>query len=115
MEINITPLDQIQVIAVSGDIDASTAPTAQQEILPIAQKGDPILLDLTEVEYMSSAGLRVLLSVYRQVTAKDIPFVLVGLSEELQDTMSVTGFLDFFTICDTREAGLEQLQTLVSC
>lgn len=115
MEINITTADGIKIIAVSGDIDASTAPTAQQEILPIAKEGIPILLDLTEVAYMSSAGLRVLLSVYRQITAKDIPFVLVGLSEELQDTMSVTGFLDFFTICETREAGLEQLKTLVSC
>ncbi|MEM8502350.1 MAG: anti-sigma factor antagonist [Cyanobacteria bacterium P01_D01_bin.1] len=115
MEINITTVDKIKVVAVSGDIDASTAPTAQQEILPVAQESEPILLDLTEVEYMSSAGLRVLLSVYRQVTAKDIPFVLVGLSEELQDTMSVTGFLDFFTICETQEAGLDQLTTLVSC
>ncbi|MEO1619439.1 MAG: anti-sigma factor antagonist [Cyanobacteria bacterium J06632_3] len=115
MEINITPVDDIKVIAVSGDIDASTAPTAQKEILPVAEEGNPILLDLTKVEYMSSAGLRVLLSVYRQITAKDIPFVLVGLSEELQDTMSVTGFLDFFTICETRDAGLEELQNLVAC
>jgi len=115
MEINITALDNIQVIAVDGDIDASTAPTAQQEILPAAQTGEPILLDLSKVAYMSSAGLRVLLSIYRQVSAKNIPFVLVGLSEELQDTMSVTGFLDFFTICETREAGLDKLQTVASC
>lgn len=115
MEINTSTVDEIEVVTISGDIDASTAPTAQQEIMPIAQAGVPILLDLTEVAYMSSAGLRVLLSIYRQVTAKDIPFVLVGLSEELQDTMSVTGFLEFFTICKTQEAGLEQLKTLASC
>ncbi len=115
MEINISTVDTLKIIEVSGDIDASTAPTAQQEILPAAQEGSPVLLDLTHVAYMSSAGLRVLLSIYRQVTAKKIPFVLVGLSEELQDTMSVTGFLDFFTICETREAGLAQLQNPVPC
>lgn len=115
MEINITDSDQIKIIEVSGDIDANTAPTAQQEILPVAKAGSPILLDLSEVPYMSSAGLRVLLSVYRQVTAEEIPFVLVGLSEEIQDTMSVTGLLDFFTICETRTAGLDQLQSSVPC
>jgi anti-sigma B factor antagonist len=115
MEINITDIDQIKVIEVSGDIDASTAPTAQQEILPAAKAGVPILLDLTNVPYMSSAGLRVLLSIYRQVTAEDIAFVIVGLSEEIQDTMSVTGFLDFFTICETREAGLDTLKNPVPC
>ncbi|MGC1308567.1 MAG: STAS domain-containing protein [Phormidesmis sp.] len=115
MEINITNVDQTKVIEVSGDIDASTASAAQQEILPAAKEGAPVLLDLTKVPYMSSAGLRVLLSIYRQVTSKNIPFVLVGLSEEIQDTMSVTGFLEFFTICDTPEAGLEQLKKPVPC
>lgn len=115
MEINITSIDQITVITVIGDIDASTASTVQQEILPAAKEGSPVLLDLTQVPYMSSAGLRVLLSIYRQVIAQNIAFVLVGLSEEIQDTMSVTGFIDFFTICDTPEAGLNQLKNPVPC
>jgi anti-sigma B factor antagonist len=115
MKINITDIDQIKVIEVNGDIDASSAPTAQQEILPVASAGFPILLDLTQVPYMSSAGLRVLLSIYRQIAAKEVPLVLVGVSEEIQDTMSVTGFIDFFTMCETREAGLEQLKNPVPC
>lgn len=115
MEIKLTKVDQINIIEVSGDIDASTAPTAQQEILPVAKEGSPVLIDLTNVPYMSSAGLRVLLSIYRQVTAQNISFVLVGLSEEIKDTMSVTGFLEFFTICETRAAGLERLQSPVPC
>jgi anti-sigma B factor antagonist len=115
MKINISDINQIKVIEVTGDIDASSAPTAQQEILPVATTGAPILLDLTQVPYMSSAGLRVLLSIYRQIAAKEIPLVLVGVSEEIQDTMSVTGFIDFFTICETRESGLEKLQNLVPC
>lgn len=115
MEIKITDVDQIKIIEVSGDVDASTAPTAQEKILPAAKAGLPVLLDLTNVPYMSSAGLRVLLSIYRQVTAESVDFVLVGLSEEIQDTMSVTGFLNFFTVCETREAGLEKLQNRVPC
>jgi anti-sigma B factor antagonist len=50
-----------------------------------------------------------LLSLYRQTTAKEGKLVLVGLTEDIQDTMSVTGFLDFFTTRETLESGLEAL------
>ena len=46
--------------------------------------------------YMSSAGLRMLLVIYRTIVGQGGKVVLVGLSEELQDTMALTGFLDFF-------------------
>jgi anti-sigma B factor antagonist len=81
----------------------------QQQVLPLAQPGAKILLDMTQVPYMSSAGLRMLLSLYRQVAAKDGQLVLVGLVEQIKDTMSITGFLDFFTTCDTLESGLQTL------
>lgn len=110
MEINIKNLEDIKVVELIGDVDASTASGVQQEIMPLAQLNSKILLDMTQVPYMSSAGLRMLLSLYRQATAKDGKLVLVGLSEDLQDTMSVTGFLDFFTTGATLEAGLAELK-----
>jgi anti-sigma B factor antagonist len=65
---------------------------------------------MTEVPYMSSAGLRTLLSTYRQVTAKNGKLILVGLSEEIQDTMTVTGFLNFFKTSETVEEAVKALQ-----
>jgi anti-sigma B factor antagonist len=69
-----------------------------------------MLLDMSQVLYMSSAGLRMLLSVYRQVTGKAGQVVLIGLAENLEDTMSMTGFLDFFTTCKTLDEGLTALK-----
>ncbi len=109
MEIDIKTVDQVTVVALAGDIDANTAPGIQDKVLPIAESSRKMLLDMFKVPYMSSAGLRMLLSLYRQVTAKDGKLVLVGLSEEITDTMSITGFLDFFTTRDTVDAGLEAL------
>jgi anti-sigma B factor antagonist len=103
-------LEQVTVVELVGDIDGSTASGVQSQVLPLAQAGGKMLLDMTQVPYMSSAGLRMLLSVYRQITAKDGQVVLVGLSEEIQDTMSITGFLDFFTARETLDAGLEALK-----
>lgn len=110
MDININTLEQITVVTLAGDIDASNAADVQKEVLPLVQAESRILMDMTKVPYMSSAGLRMLLSLYRQVTAKDGKVVLVGLSEEIRDTMSVTGFLDFFITCETVDSGLAVLK-----
>ncbi|MBE9169708.1 anti-sigma factor antagonist [Pleurocapsales cyanobacterium LEGE 06147] len=109
MEITIKNLKDIKVVKLVGDVDASTAPSVQQQLVPLAELNSKILLDMTQVPYMSSAGLRMLLTLYRQTSAKDGKLVLVGLSEDLQDTMSVTGFLDFFTTGTTLEEGLAVL------
>jgi anti-sigma B factor antagonist len=46
---------------------------------------------------------------YRQVARQNGSMVLVGLAEEIKDTMSITGFLNFFTIRDTVDEGLKAL------
>jgi anti-sigma B factor antagonist len=109
MEINIKTIEDIKVAELKGDIDASTASSVTKEVLPLAEPGSKIILDMTEVPYMSSAGLRMLLSLYRQTTAKEGKLLLVGLTEEILDTMTVTGFLDFFATSDTLEQGIEAL------
>jgi anti-sigma B factor antagonist len=120
MEINIKKLpvsllesgeeSEITVVKLAGDIDGKTAPQVQAEVLPLAQPEIKMLLDMSQVLYMSSAGLRMLLSVYRQVTGKAGQVVLIGLAENLEDTMSMTGFLDFFTTCKTLDEGLTALK-----
>lgn len=109
MVINVKSIAQVTVVEIAGDIDSNTAPQAQEQILPLAQQAARILLDMSGVEYMSSAGLRMLLSMYRQMSRQDGSMVLVGLSEEIKDTMSVTGFLNFFTTRDTVDEGLQAL------
>jgi anti-sigma B factor antagonist len=109
MEINVKSSGQVTLVEMAGDIDSNTAPQAHERILPLVQPAAKILLDMSGVEYMSSAGLRMLLSMYRQVSRQNGGIVLVGLAEEIKDTMSVTGFLNFFTIRDTVDEGLKAL------
>ncbi|MEB3160171.1 MAG: STAS domain-containing protein [Synechocystis sp.] len=107
MEIQTQVTNNIQVATLSGDIDASTASVVTETILPLVESNSKTLLDMTNVAYMSSAGLRMLLSLYRQAVAQESQIVLVGLSEDVQDTMSVTGFLDFFQIANSLEDGIQ--------
>jgi len=111
MQINVRTVDQVTVIDLEGEIDANTANVAQETILPLAGQAGKLLLEMTRVTYMSGAGLRLLLSTYRRISATGGHVVLVGLSEELRDTMSTTGFLDFFATQRTIEEALTALAT----
>lgn len=112
MKINFKDLEEIKLVELSGDVDANTAPEIQKQTLPLAKPGSKIIMDMTNVPYMSSAGLRMLLSLYRRAAAEEGKLVLVGLSEDLQDTMSVTGFLDFFSTSETLEGALAILNSV---
>jgi anti-sigma B factor antagonist len=97
----------ISVVRVIGEIDAASAATAQQKILLLSAPGCKIILDMSKVAYMSSAGLRMLLSIYRQISGNKGKVVLLGLSDELTETMSMTGFLGYFTVESSLENALQ--------
>jgi anti-sigma B factor antagonist len=109
LAVSTTTTENAKVVTLAGEIDGSTAPQAQEQILALAGPGVRVALDMTGVTYMSSAGLRMLLLAYRTINGKGGKIVLVGLSNDLKDTMSVTGFLDFFTCTDTLDAGIKEL------
>ena len=109
MEINVETVDNIKVIELAGELDSSTARAAEDTIIPLADNFDRILLDMSRVTYMSSAGLRMLLLIYRRISSKPGNVILVGLNDDVKDVMAITGFLDFFTIYDTRSAGIDAL------
>jgi anti-sigma B factor antagonist len=109
MDIQTRTVRQITVVQLGGELDERTAPEAQAQILALARSGCKLVLDMSQVSYMSSAGLRLLLRTYRAIAGQGGRVVLVGLSENLQDTMSITGFLDLFTHYATVEAGLAAL------
>lgn len=104
----------VALVELSGDIDGSNAPLVQADVLSVAAPNLKMILDLSQVSYLSSAGLRMLLSVYRQMSAQDGQVVLVGLIEEIQDTMSATGFLDFFSTAETRDEAFALLSLKAS-
>jgi anti-sigma B factor antagonist len=109
MEIKINSIDNLQIVTLEGDIDSSVASEVTEKIIPLVTEKAKIILDMTAVAYMSSAGLRTLLSIHRQASNSDVPLILVGLSEEIKDTMSVTGFLNFFTVSKSVEDAKSQL------
>ena len=101
MEITTAVQDGVSIISVFGSIDGNTAGQAQEQILPIIAPGCCLVLDLGQCNYISSAGLRVLLMIAKQLAAKSGQWAFAGLSDEIKDVMDMTGFSGFFTTFPT--------------
>jgi anti-sigma B factor antagonist len=111
MDVQVRTQGDVTILEASGDVDGSTASTLQEHVLAVAKPGCKVLMDMRNIAYMSSAGLRVMLLLHRQISGGSGKVVLVGLSEAIKDTMTATGFLKFFTTSDTIDAGLVALNS----
>lgn len=102
--------NDIVVIEIDGKIDNKTAPEIQPEILKQTKKAKKVLIDLSKVVFLSSAGLRILLLVYRQVKANDGKIALAGVMEEIRESLKVTGFVNFFIIVENMNDAYDALK-----
>ena len=109
MDIQIRSEGTVKVVTITGTIDGATAPVAQTQINAQGGPGAKVVLDMGGVDFMSSAGLRMLLAAYRFIGGQGGRVVLARLPEELRDTMELTGFLNFFQTFDSVAAGIAEL------
>ena len=84
-------------IAVEGRLDTTTAPQLEAELKHSIDGVTALSMDFTELEYISSAGLRVLLSV-QKVMNKQGSMVVRHVNEMISEIFEVTGFVDILTI-----------------
>lgn len=104
MALEIKTVDGLKVLAITGGaVDSQTAPELLAGITREAGDSKYVVLDMSQVDFMSSAGLRMLLVLYRQTVARRGRITLVGVTEDIREVMSHTGFLAFFTLVDTVE------------
>jgi anti-sigma B factor antagonist len=102
--------DDVLVATIAGKIDGQTAPVLQGELLEQMASANSAVFHVAAVPYMSSAGFRLLLLMYRTVAMRGGQLVIVGLSDEIRDTMGMTGFLDFFLLAASLEEAFAQVQ-----
>lgn len=86
-----------QVIHTTGQIDSKTVGDLRDFLDREVEEGLPVALDVSDVPFMSSAGLRTLLTLHRRTEQLGVALALVGLNSQIVDTMKVTGFYQYFT------------------
>ncbi len=85
-------------VALEGRLDTNTAPDFQSELEPMLGDIAALRLDCEKLDYISSAGLRVLLTFEQELEAQEKPMTLCHVNEIINDVFDVTGFLDILTI-----------------
>jgi anti-anti-sigma factor len=97
------------VVSVTGRIDAVTAPEFEKRLSALIAGGDIVLLlNLNDLEYISSAGLRSILSTAKQLKAKEGKLLFSGLKGPVKDVFKISGFGSIFQIFETEEEALRQ-------
>ena len=89
--------DKNLVVALDGRLDTTTSPNLEEELKVTLPSVEDLVFDLTKLEYISSAGLRVLLSAQKTMN-KQGSMVVKNVSEEVKEILEVTGFSDILTI-----------------
>lgn len=102
------------VISLDGKLDSHTTPAVHSAMVELLPAGGQVLLDFTKVACMSGDGLRTALVVYRQAQGLDSSVALVGLSDDLRNVLTATGYLDFFVVAETVADALATLQDEVA-
>ncbi len=103
MDISIEKTENLSTVYISGKIDANTSTVLEEALFGLIDEGrKQILADLAGVDYISSAGLRVLLATTKKVFG-DGRFAVSRPTREVAEIFSMTGFDSFMGIYDSRQ------------
>ena len=97
MNINIEKVDNSTVFKLEGRLDTVTAPELEQAINNEGEALENLVLDFGGISYISSAGLRVLLTAQKKMNVQG-SMELVNVSEDVMDIFEMTGFADILVI-----------------
>lgn len=107
MDLRQDTVEGVTVLEVVGRVDSTTAPALQDRLTStMATPRARVLIDFTRLDYISSAGFRVLLLAAKRADQAGSRFVMCGLSGKVRQLFELGGFLDLFPIVGSRDEGV---------
>ena len=99
MKTTIQETDQKIIATLSGELDTAAAQETERALQPLLDSnGKEIVIDCTELEYISSSGLRVLLSILKQAQLVGSKVVLKNVNDVIRDVLDISGFISLFEL-----------------
>ena len=104
MEITTDKKGDVVILALSGKLDASSSKIFEDKILAEIDAGDQrFVIDLAQVEYVSSSGLRVFLLAAKRLRSSNGKIVLCSLKDHIRQVFDLTGFSSILSIYGSRD------------
>ncbi|MYD04270.1 MAG: STAS domain-containing protein [Acidimicrobiia bacterium] len=111
MDINTVRTGGVLVIKAEGRIDGSNSADFLGSIQAVIDDDDTgVVLDFGGIDYISSAGLRVILLLAKELRGTNTGFGICSLSSAVQEIFSISGFDQIITVSDTEEQAVKSLQ-----
>ena len=99
MKVSIQEKDQMLVAQLSGRLDTAVSQEVASQLQPMIDKADKtLILDCKELEYISSSGLRIFLTIRKAAAAKGGKVIVKDISSEIRQVFMMTGFLNLFEV-----------------
>jgi len=98
------------IVAVAGRMDAVTAPEFENRLLDWINGGEiHLIVDLGELEYISSAGLRSILTIAKNLKAKQGKIMLCALRDTVKEVFEISGFSTIIPVSESVESAIKEI------
>jgi anti-sigma B factor antagonist/stage II sporulation protein AA (anti-sigma F factor antagonist) len=107
LQIELEEIDRNIVVRIDGRIDASSSPVLERRLNQLIEEHHShLVLDFSRVDYLSSAGMRVLLAATKKLKGKKGDLILFSLNDEVATTVRMAGFDKILHICANEKDAL---------
>lgn len=97
MKLNLNEQDNLVIVSVEGRLDTTTFSDFETALAPYLDGSMNLVLDFSGLEYLSSAGLRVILRTQQKIESTDRTMVIKNCNAEVMEIFELTGFIEFIT------------------
>lgn len=113
MDISEEKKENATIFSLKGRLDSATSPEVEKKILEaIAHGAKEVILDFSSLEYISSAGIRVLVHCHKEIEKLNGRILLAGVPKPIENVLYITGFLPYFEVFEGQNQALQALNKL---
>ena len=110
MEMNEGKKGDVLILGLSGKLDATSSKAFEERILAVIDVGErQLIVDLSQLDYVSSAGLRVFLLAAKRLNSTNGKIVLCSLQEPVREVFDISGFSSVFSVYGSYDEALKSL------
>jgi anti-anti-sigma factor len=108
LHIALEEIEHRVILRIDGRLDAASAPILERKISSLMDEGHHhLILDFSRIDYLSSAGMRVLLSATKKLKAQKGALVLFSVADDVGDIIKMAGFDKILHICSSEKEALQ--------
>jgi anti-anti-sigma factor len=106
MQISTRTNNGIHIVAIAGSLDSTTSPEAQKSLDGVLAGAKKVVLDFSHLDYISSAGLRILLGAAKHLRASGGKLGIFGLNQSVREVFEISGFATILSVYQSEAEAL---------